>query len=309
MRNARAKSGRTVVHLNGQAIGLGHLDRILFPDSRISKRDLIDYYRRISRVALPHYRDRPATLQRFPDGIAAPGFFQKNRPDYYPDWIDSVRLSKQNGTIDYVLVNQAATLVYLADQACITFHLALARASRPRSPDRLIFDLDPPTDDFGAVRVAALRLKALLDELGLTSFVQTTGSRGLHIVIPLDGASSFDTVRQFARRAAETLAKQYPESLTVEQRKERRDDKVFIDYLRNAYGQTAVAPYSVRAIEGAPVATPIRWDEVEDGRMHARRYSIANVIRRLGQLNDPWADISRRGQSLDHAIARIGAGL
>lgn len=289
----------TCVRIEGHVIELKNLGKALFPASGLTKADLIDYYRRVAATALPHYRDRPLSMQRFPDGIGEDGFFQKDRPDYYPTWIDSVSLKKQDGRIEHVVVNNAATLVYLANQACITLHLALARADKPNHPDRLVLDLDPSDDDFGKVQRTAKRLKALLDELELTSFVQTTGSRGLHIVVPLDRETNFDRVRRHAKGLAEILAERYPEEVTTELRKNKRGKAVFIDYLRNAYGQTAVAPYSVRAIEKAPVATPLNWSEVGDKRLHPQKYTIENVFRRLGQIDDPWAAIDRYRQSID----------
>jgi bifunctional non-homologous end joining protein LigD len=288
-------------------VELSHLDKVLFPGSGRTKGDLIAFYRRIAPTALPHYRDRALTMQRFPDGIDQPGFFQKNAADHYPGWIESALLEKHDGQVEHVLVNDRATLIYLANQGCITFHLALARIDRPHHPDRLIFDLDPSDDDFEKVRAAAQRLRDLLDSLELKSYVQTTGSRGLHVVVPLDRQAGFERVREFAREVAEALQARTPELVTTEQRKTHRGNRVFIDYLRNAYGQTAVAPYSVRALEGAPVATPVRWHEIGAADLHPRRYTIGNLFRRLGQMRDPWADIDRCAQSLDSAEASLGS--
>lgn len=296
-----------------RCIELARTSKLLFPRSGITKRQLIEYYERIAGTALPHYRDRPASLQRFPDGLDGDGFFQKDKPDYFPDWIAHVELAKKGGTVDYVLINEAATLVYLANQACITPHLALSRADRPHRPDRLVFDLDPSTEDFGAVVRAARRLRALLDELELPSFVQTTGSRGLHVVAPLRREQDFDPVRDFAHDLARLLAARHPDELTVEQRKNQRGQRIFLDYLRNAYGQTAVAPYAVRAIEHAPVATPLDWDELGDRELGPRTYTVANLFRRLGHKRDPWHAIDREAgrlgparRELDERLADAG---
>jgi bifunctional non-homologous end joining protein LigD len=209
--------------------------------------------------------------------------------------------------VEHVLVNDRATLIYLANQGCVTFHLALARIDRPHHPDRLIFDLDPSDDDFEKVRAAAQRLRVLLISLELKSYVQTTGSRGLHVVVPLDRQARFERVREFARAVANVLHGQHPELVTTEQRRQKRGNAVFVDYLRNAYGQTAVAPYSVRALDGAPVATPVRWDEVGSAALHPRKYTIGNLFRRLGQMRDPWSDIDQCAQSLDNAEANLGS--
>ncbi|TVR96018.1 MAG: ATP-dependent DNA ligase [Rhodospirillales bacterium] len=198
------------ITVGDHTVELSNLDKVLFPDSGLTKRDLVDYYRRIAEVALPHYRDRPLSMHRFPDGIDQEGFLQKDLPDYFPDWIDRVELKKEGGTVTFVVANDAATLVYLANQGCITPHLGLARQDKPDHPDRLIFDLDPSDDDFPKVQAAAAKLKDLLDELELSAFVQTSGSRGLHVVVPLDRSAEFGAVRDFARALAECLARRHP---------------------------------------------------------------------------------------------------
>jgi bifunctional non-homologous end joining protein LigD len=296
------------IEIDGHEIALSKLDKVLFPGSGQTKGDLVDYYRRIAEVALPHWQGRPLSMHRFPDGIGGEHFFQKDVPDYFPEWIERATLRKENGTVTYVLANHAATLVYLANQACITPHIGLSRVDRVDAPDRLILDLDPSGDDFSVVQAAAGAVRDLLEDLGLDSFVQTTGSRGLHVAVPLDRRAEFDEVRSFARTLATRLAERHPDALTVEQRKQARGDRVFLDYLRNAYGQTAVAPYAVRAIEGAPIATPLTWAEALADGMSPRRYTMANIFRRLGQTADPWAGIGRRGQSIAAARKKLEAG-
>jgi bifunctional non-homologous end joining protein LigD len=295
----------TTIELDGHGIELSNQDKVLFPDCRITKGDLVAYYRRIAETALPHWRDRPASLQRFPDGIDADGFFQKDTPDYFPDWIVRETLKKEGGSIDHVLVNDAATAVYLANQGSITLHVGLSRVDRIDRPDRLVFDLDPAADDFTAVQDAARKTRTLLDDLDLPSFVQTTGSRGLHVVVPVDRSMDFDAVREVAHRLAAELAERHPDSLTVEQRKSARRDRVFVDYLRNAYGQTTVAPYAVRARPGAPVATPLDWDEALAKDRSPRDYTIRNIFQRLGQKTDPWQGIADQAVSLDGAMRQL----
>jgi bifunctional non-homologous end joining protein LigD len=229
-------------------------------------------------------------MQRFPDGIGAGGFFQKHIPDHFPDWIARADLPKQGGSVTHVVANDAASLAYLASQACITPHLALARVGRPDHPDRLVIDLDPSDHDFAKVQAVASLIRAALDRRAVPSFVQTTGSRGLHILVPLDGSAPFDRVRRWARDFAEEIAAHAPELATTEQRKPNRGNRVFLDIGRNAYGQTSVAPYALRAIDRAPVATPLRWDEALVSGMRPDRYRLDNIFRRLGQIEDPWAD-------------------
>jgi bifunctional non-homologous end joining protein LigD len=201
--------------VDGHEIELSNLDKVLFPDSGLTKADLVDYYRRIAEVALVHYRDRPLTMERFPDGIGEEGFIQKDAPDYFPDWIERAELKKAGGTVSSVIANNAATLVYLANQGCITPHLGLSRIDQVDKPDRLMFDLDPSVDDFAKVQAAARWLRELLESLEITSFVQTTGSRGLHVVVPLERSAGFDEIRKCAARLADVLARQHPEDLTV----------------------------------------------------------------------------------------------
>lgn len=300
--------GRTrVEEISGRSLELSNLDKVLFPNDGITKGELIDYYRRVASIALPHYRDRPLTMHRYPDGIAKKGFFQKDIPDHFPEWIDRARLDKENGSVTHVVVNEPATLAYLADQGCVTPHLGLARIDKPDHPDRAIFDLDPSDDDFGKVQTAAKLLKSHLDKLELPSYVQTTGSRGLHVLVPLDRGADFDTVRDFTRAVAERLADANPDVVTVAHRKNKRGARVFIDYLRNAYGQTAVAPYGVRALEGAPVATPLSWREATASGLSPRKYTVKNLFRRLSQVDDPWSDIRRRGVSISAARRRFSA--
>ncbi|KPP86817.1 MAG: DNA ligase (ATP) [Rhodobacteraceae bacterium HLUCCO07] len=277
--------------VGGRDVEISNATKILFPDDGITKFDLAEFYAKIAETALPHYRERPVTMQRFPDGIEADGFFQKNVPDHFPDWIKRVEVPKEGGIVTHAVVTEAATLVYLADQGCITPHLALARAGTARKPDRMVFDLDPSDDDFGKVQEVARAVKRALDQRALPSFVTTTGSRGLHIVLSLDASVEVARLRPFARRLAEEVAAAHPALATTEQRKAKRGDKVLIDTFRTAHAQTAVAPYAVRARKGAPVATPLRWPEAFSSEMTPDRYSIASIFRRLGQTMDPWADI------------------
>lgn len=280
-------------------------DKVFFPDGGITKGDLIDYYDRISTHMLPLIKDRPLMMHRFPDGIRGKDFYHKDVPDYFPDWIDTVRVKKENGTVTHAVCNKRATIVYLADQACITPHVWLSRRDKLENPDRLILDLDPPGDDFEPVRSAAFLVRDLLEELGLASLSMTTGSRGLHVVVPLDRQEDFDAVRRFARQVAEILAENHPDELTVEARKDKRGQRLFLDTARNAYAQTAVAPYSIRARKGAPVATPLDWQELKNKDLTSRSYTLSNIFRRLGSKDDPWQGINRRGRSLDKARKKL----
>jgi len=279
-------------------VEVSSLDKVLFPDAGVTKGDLIDHYRAVADRMLPFLRDRPVSMQRFPDGIAADGFYQKEAPDYFPAWIRRVTVEKEGGTVDHVVCDNEATLVYLANQACITPHVWLSRADEIHRPDRMIFDLDPADDDFELVRFAARELRELLHEVGLDPYVMTTGGRGLHVVVPLDRSADFDAVRAFARDVAETLAGRHDDRLTTETRKSKRRGRLFLDYLRNAYAQTGVPPYAVRPRPGAPVAVPLDWGEVSDSDLRGDAYNTRNVRARLARKDDPWKGMSRHARSL-----------
>lgn len=284
--------------VDGHEIKVTRPEKILFPEDGITKGELVDYYHRIADTMVPYMHGRPLTMQRFPDGIDKEGFFQKEASNYFPDWIHRATLELEKGGIQHpVVCDNAATLVYLASQAMVTPHIFLSRIDKVRYPDKLIFDLDPPDNDFNDVRFAAKALRSALEADGYPVFLMTTGSRGLHIVVPLDRSADFDTVRAFALDLASKVAEKHPDRLTIELPKERRRGRLFLDYLRNSYGQTSVAPYGVRAKKGAPVATPIEWREL-DAIAGSREYNINNVFKRLKKNGDAWKGIMKEAASL-----------
>lgn len=282
-------------------------DKVLFPDVGLTKGGLIDYYERVADRILPHLVDRPLVVQRFPDGIDEDGFYQKQVPEHFPGWIRtvSVDVEGRGGKQDLVVCDTVATLVYLANQACVALHPWLCRRDDLRRPDRLVIDLDPPGDDFDAVRRAARRVRGLLDELELPSFPKLTGSKGVHVVVPLRREHDFDDVRAFARDAMELLAARHPDELTTEHRKDGRRGRLYLDVARNAYAQTAVAPWSVRPLPGAPVALPVAWKDLEREGLGPRDATVANVFRRTARRADRWSDLRRRARSLGPARRRL----
>jgi bifunctional non-homologous end joining protein LigD len=283
-------------------VEISHPDKVLFPDDGITKGDLAFYYERISEWMLPHVRARPVSMQRFPDGIRGKGFFHKDVPDYFPEWVDRVQVPKANGTVTHALIDNTETLLYLANQNTITPHVWLSRADRLHQPDRLVFDLDPPPGTgFASVRRAARWTAELLDELELVPFAQVTGSKGIHIWTPLQRRSGLEEVRELARAAAEILADRHPRELTVEFRKAKRDGRILVDVARNGYAQTAVPPYAVRPRAGAPVATPIERKELSDSRLRPDRWTLRNVLRRLQSKGDPWADMQSQARGIGNA--------
>ena len=279
--------------VGSRTLELSNLEKILFPADGITKGAIVDYYDSICSWILPHLKNRPLVLQRFPDGIDKFGFYQKQTSEHFPDWIETVRVAKEGGEQDLVVCNDRATLLYLANLAALTLHPWLSTAARVRYPDMLVVDLDPPSGQFEQARSAARFCRKLFDELELPVFLKTTGSKGLHLVVPLNGKDDFDAVRDLATDMMQVLATRHPEELTTEHRKAKRRGRVYLDIARNAYAQTAVAAYSVRAMPGGPVSAPIEWDELRRKSLDSNSYTIANVLRHV-QTNDPWADMKRR---------------
>ncbi len=274
-------------------------NKLYFPESGLTKDDLVDYYQRVAGRMLPYLENRAVMLHRFPNGIEQGGFFQKQVSGYFPDYIERVTLEKEGGSVTHPVIENAAALVYLANQGAITFHTWLSRLDKPDHPDRLIFDLDPSVRGFELVRFAARAFRDIVKEIGLVPFLMTTGSRGLHVTMPLDRSADFDTVRDFAQDLALLMAQRHPDQLTVEHQKRKRGRRLYLDTARNSYAQTAVAPYSVRARPGAPVAAPLEWKELDDPDLRSDKYNIENLYERLEKRGDPWRDMGQHARSLE----------
>ena len=308
-----------ILKVGKHEVQVTHEEKILFPESplrqglsghaKITKGDLINYYSKIAPVMILYVKNRPIMMHRFVEGIGQEGFYQKNISDYFPDWIERAEINKlEGGMITQVLCNNPETLVYIANQLCITIHTWLSKIDKINYPDKLVFDLDPagpkPEESFALVIKAAKKIKEFLENLGLTTFVMTTGSKGLHVVVPIKRENTFEYVKNFARDCATILEKENPEIFTNEMRKEKRGTKIFLDIYRNAYAQTSVAPYAVRAIEGAPIATPIRWSEVNKN-LTAQKYNIKNIFARLEKKGDAWEDFEKSACSLAHPALKL----
>jgi bifunctional non-homologous end joining protein LigD len=292
-----------------------HPERVVFPDIGLTKGELVEYYRRIAPHALPHLRGRPLTMEIFPKGADQPGSFVKERRKHFPDWLGSAEVpiaaatrKHRAGGLVMPTVDSEAALVYLANQGMVTPHVWLSRADRPDHPDRMVFDLDPSDDDFGLVRRTALELRDVLAELGLVPYVKTTGSRGLHVTVPLDRSATTAEVGAFADEVAAMLAERHPDRLTTAFSKAERGTRLFLDVLRNRPSQTEVAAYGVRARPGAPVATPLEWDEVKDAKLTAQRWNVRNVFRRLARREDPWARFDADARPLPGGVHPVGVG-
>jgi len=281
-------------------VKLSNPDKVLFPDDGITKADLAAYYASVAEVMLVHVRDRPLNLWRWNAGIDKQRVVQQDIPKGAPDWVARVETPRRKGgTNTHVLAQDADTLRWLANQNCITPHIWTARRDKLDRPDRLVFDLDPEAgSDFTLVREAALAVGARLREVGLEPFAMTSGSKGIHVVAPLRRTRETAWVRERAGELGAEIAERSPDTLTTEWRIEKRGGRILVDTARNTYGQTVVAPYAVRALPGAPVATPLDWGELEDGDLSPRKWTLRSVGERLASKGDPWADIARHARAL-----------
>lgn len=264
-------------------IEITHPDKIIFPQAKLTKEDVARFYDKISDFLLPHLKDRPLTLHRFPEGIGSEGFYQKNIPDYFPDFIPRIEVSTQTGMNIQTYCNSKKELLYLVNQNTISFHPWLSKKDHPEKPDKVVFDLDPSENDFEEVKKAAKIIRQfLLQEKEIDPKLMTTGKNGLHVWWSITPDRTFDEQREDIKEMALTLEKNHPEIFTTELKKSKRGKKIFIDYLRNAYAQTSVAPFSLRAHESAGVATPLEWDEL-NRLPSASHFNFQNIFRRLGQ--------------------------
>ncbi|CAN5324152.1 non-homologous end-joining DNA ligase [soil metagenome] len=287
-------------------VEISNPDKVLFNSDRsdvLTKVGLAKYYQSVAPVMVPYLAERPISMQRFPDGIDGPGFYEKKVPSHFPHLVATVKVETAEDMQCQVVIDDQRSLVYLADQACITPHTWLSRARALDYPDQLVFDLDPSTDDLDKLRRVASLTGELLDELGLTAFVKTTGSRGYHVVVPLRQREAFDQTREFARQVAELLVRRAPEIVTTAARQADRADRVYVDVARNSYGQTVAPPYAVRARYGAPVSTPIEWYELD--RVEPDHYTVSTIGDRLSRRGDSWHGMRRRAHGLDRAREKL----
>jgi bifunctional non-homologous end joining protein LigD len=292
------------VVVGNYTIDVSNEDKILFGAAGVTKGDLVKYYEYMAPTMLPYYHDRPVALQRFPDGVTGEIFFQKEAGDYFPDWITRATIKGHDGgVVHYVVADKCATLVYLAQQAC-TPHIWMSRVDNIEKPDRMIFDFDPDDSlDFTDVQWAVKQFKKLLDEFQLPSFFMLTGSRGVHVVVPLLRFYTFDKVRMCAHTIATIFARLYPDCVTVDLNKEKRGKRIFIDWLRNSFGATAVAPYAVRAREGAPIAMPVSFKELCARTTTSCKYTLTNKVLYRRHDISVWWGMCRAHVSLKNLIA------
>ncbi|MDD5731898.1 MAG: non-homologous end-joining DNA ligase [Patescibacteria group bacterium] len=276
-------------------------NKVFFKNPRITKSEIVNYYQKIAPHMLPHVKNRPVNMVRAPDGMLGHIFFQQNMPAYFPSWIDffkTFRISK-GGFARHVLINKPDTLIYLANEGVVTIHIWNSRVKNIKNPDRIVFDLDPPEgkNGFESVREVAFLLKKELEKTGIKPYLMTTGSKGVHLVLPIKADTGFKKAKAFTKAIVNKMEAEYPQKVTGNFRKYQRTGKVFIDYLRNNYGQTAVAPYSVRLKSGAPIACPIFWADLGKYDFGPQTINIKNVFQYLRK-GDPWKGIYKSPRSV-----------
>ena len=284
-----------------------HPDKEMFPDDGITKGDLAAYYEAIAPVMLPHLIGRPVTMERYPGGIGRKGFWQKDVSRGFPAWLERVEVPKKDGVVHHPIVTDVRSLLWMTNQNTITQHVWGSRVPHLERPDLCVFDLDPSTDDPAGVRAAALALRDLLAELTLPSWVKTTGSKGFHIVVPIDGKTPIGEVAHFANEVGRVFAERDPKHLTLEFSKVDRSGRIYVDTGRNGYSATFAAAYTVRARAGAPVSAPCTWEEIERGAVDPKSFSLRTMPDRVATVGDLWADLLKRGHSLKQARTKLKA--
>jgi bifunctional non-homologous end joining protein LigD len=295
--SAKATADREVV--------ITHPEKILFPDDGITKGDLASYYELVAPLMLPHLKGRPVTMERYPAGIGKKGFWQKSVEKGFPAWLERVDVPKKDGVVHHPIVNDARSLMWVVNQNTITQHVWTSRVPQLFHPDICVFDLDPSQDDPAPVRVAAVGLRDLLAEIGLKSWVKTSGSKGYHLVVPLDRKSTMEEVERFAHEVGRVFVSHAPDHLTQEFNKVDRKGRIYIDTGRNGYSATFAAAYTVRAKAGAPVSAPCTWKEIEKGTVNPGTFNIRNMPARIKKAGDVWADLLQSKASLAGASAKL----
>ena len=288
-----------------QAAVITHPDKLMFPDGGITKGDLAAYYERVAPVMLPHLRGRPLTMERYPQGIGAKGFWQKDVSKGFPDWLQRVDVPKKDGVVHHPVITDLRSLMWVTNQNTITHHVWGSRLPDLNYPDLCVFDLDPSTDDVPSVRAAAIGLRDLLEKLGLPSWIKTTGGKGFHIIVPMDGHTPMGTVVRFANAVGSFFVSLAPDRLTQEFSKADRRGRIYVDTGRNGYSATFAAAYTVRAKPGAPVSAPCTWKEVERGEVSPDTFTLRNMSARIEKVGDLWGDVRKRGRSLKQPMEKL----
>lgn len=296
------------VIVEGKKVRLSNLDKLMWPGGGITKAGLIKYYADMADVLLPHLRDRLFVMSRYPDGIDGEMFYQKDCPDYAPDWLDTfpVESPEAGKTVNYIICNDLPTLMWLANQACIELHIWLAKIPNIDNPDIVVFDLDPfPPAGFADTLEIALLVREALEQFALTGYPKTSGATGLHIFVPVKPEYTYREVRKAVEFVCRQILEVYPRKTTMERLIADRTGKVYLDYLQNTHGKTMTFQYSLRPLPGAPVSTPLTWDEVKAGLVRADDFNINNIRMRLDLTGDLYRDFHKTRQSLKQIMEFI----
>jgi bifunctional non-homologous end joining protein LigD len=284
---------------------ISHPEKVLFPEDGITKGELAAYYDAIAPIMLPHVRGRPVTMERYPSGIGAGGFMQKDVSRGFPAWLERVEVAKKGGTVHHPLANDARSLLWLANQNCVTIHVWTSRVPTLLQPDLCVFDLDPSVDDPELLRRGALALRDAIDDLALPSWVKTSGAKGYHVVVPLHARLGFDDVARFAHGVGARLVSRHPGDFTQEFSKADRRGRIYVDTGRNGYSATFAAPYTVRARRGAPVSAPCTWEEIASRAVHPQSFRLRSMAARIDRVGDLWSGLRRHPRALTRALKRL----
>ena len=297
------------LNITGREVSLSNLDRILWPEAGYTKKDLIDYYSAVFPYMSPHLAQRPLVFTRYPGGINAKSFYQKNAPANLPEWIQTFAWAgSEDGIKNYVLVNSAADLVWLANQACIEIHPWMSSTSRIEYPDFIVFDLDPSEhNSFTEIVTVANLLKQLMDQLGLRVYPKTSGSTGLHVYLPIVNHYTYSQVRSFGQAIGAMICKVLPDIATIERSVQKRGQRIYIDYLQNGLGKTVCAPYSVRPRPAATVSAPLTWQELTS--ITPAQFTIKTMPGLLKQRGDLFQEVLSDRQELGPAAKTLGVSL
>lgn len=307
LRSASAKATSAVAKATADKaeVVISHPEKILFPDDGITKGDLAAYHELVAPLMLPHLKGRPVTMERYPAGIGKKGFWQKSVEKGFPSWLERVDVPKKDGVVHHPIVTDQRSLMWLVNQNTITQHVWTSRVPDLFHPDVCVFDLDPSLDDPAPVRMAAIGLRDLLAEIGLPSWVKTSGSKGYHLMVPLDGKATTDEVERFAHQVGRVFVSHAPDHLTQEFNKVDRKGRIYIDTGRNGYSATFAAAYTVRARPGATVSAPCTWKEIEKGTVNPNTFTIRNMPARIKKVGDVWADMAKTKKSLTRPLEKL----
>jgi bifunctional non-homologous end joining protein LigD len=295
------------LEVDGRSLKFTNLKKVFYPDEGYTKRDVINYYDGVSALILPHLKDRPLSLKRYPNGIKDEFFFQKHVPESFAPWLRTELIDSDHNEapINYVFAQDRASLLYLANLGCIDQNPWMSRLGSLDNPDFILIDLDPQECPYDMIVEAALLVKQVLDEIGLDGYPKTTGGRGMHVYIPVETDYSYEQTRAFAEVIARIVVRRKPELFTTPRSVAKRErNRVYFDWVQNAKSKTIAAPYVLRAYPGAPVATPLEWDEVRKG-LDPRQFNIANARERFGKKGDLFAGVLKRPQKMEKALGKL----